>query len=473
MSEHENGPQLAVNSLATEMVRAAYLQQFAGFGGNTKRPTLYQEFGYPKEITFNDFYNMYRRNAAAFAVVHRLLDGCWQDLPYIVDGDKRKESTKPTTWELATNKLLKKHWSKVKDADRRNMVGHFSALLVQFKDGKKWNEEVDQVVVGRLKEKGLVRLIPVWEQQLTVADWDNEQLSETFGQPKMYNFSELPVGNENFVGPVRYTQVHPSRVIVFCEGSEDDNMFSGIPLLEAGYNKLLDLEKISGGGAEGFLKNASRQIAVQFNEKTGIEAISREAIKSGYKDLGEAMADKVNKLNRGTDSAAVMQAGEMKVLSVTPGDPQPTWEVTANELAASVQMAFTILFGQQTGRLASDEDKTDWAIRRNQRRNGFLTDRITALIERLYMYGVIPAPTTGEITVSWTDLLAPGDKEKIESAGKLGDIIQKTWSAFGGDPVFSINEIRDVAGFEPIAEPPEPPDPDKKVTTDDPLASDT
>jgi hypothetical protein len=37
-------------------------------------------------------------------------------------------------------------------------------------------------------------------------------------------------------------------------------------------------------------------------------------------------------------------------------------EVTANELAASVQIPFTILFGQQTGRLASDEDKTDWAF---------------------------------------------------------------------------------------------------------------
>ncbi len=96
------------------------------------------------------------------------------------------------------------------------------------------------------------------------------------------------------------------------------------------------------------------------------------------------MGDKVNKLNRGTDAAAVMQAGQMHVLSVTPGDPGPTWEVTANELAASVQIPFTILFGQQTGRLASDEDKTDWAIRRNTRRNGFLTDRITALLERFW-----------------------------------------------------------------------------------------
>jgi hypothetical protein len=138
-------------------------------------------------------------------------------------------------------------------------------------------------------------------------------------------------------------------------------VLSGIPLLEAGYNKGLDLEKVSGGGAEGFLKNASRQIAVEFSKETDMATLAEQAKQAGYADLGEAMGDKVNKLNRGTDAAAVMQAGQMHVLSVTPGDPGPTWEVTANELAASVQIPFTILFGQQTGRLASDEDKTDWA----------------------------------------------------------------------------------------------------------------
>ncbi len=63
MSEQDNGLQLAVNNLATEMRRANYLNAIGIGGGNTKRPTLYQEFGYPRTITFNDFYNMYRRNA--------------------------------------------------------------------------------------------------------------------------------------------------------------------------------------------------------------------------------------------------------------------------------------------------------------------------------------------------------------------------------------------------------------------------
>lgn len=472
MSEQDNGLEMAVNHLATEMRRANYLQTL-GMSGNTKRPTLYQEFGYPQSITFRDFYNIYRRNAAGFAVVHRLLDGCWQDYPVIIDGDQAEEAKETTPWEKDVTRLMKKWWSKIKDADRRNMVGRYSALLLQVKDNRVWSEPVDIKLVKSLGEAALVKLIPVWEQQLTVAAWDNDRLSPTFGQPVMFNFNEQPVGDETFIGPTRGEQVHPSRVILFCEGSEDDNTLSGIPLLEAGYNKLLDIEKISGGGAEGFLKNASRQIAVEFSEKTDMATLASQAKEAGYQNLGEAMGDKVNKLNRGTDAAAVMQAGQMRVLSVAPGDPGPTWEVTANELAASVQIPFTILFGQQTGRLASDEDKTDWAIRRNTRRNTFLTDRITALLERFWTLGIIDPPTNGEVTIQWSDLLAPGEKEKIETMSKLADVVQKTTGMYGGEAPVTINELRQVIGLEPLPAPKEPPSPNDKVTTDDPLADDT
>jgi hypothetical protein len=68
--------------------------------------------------------------------------------------------------------------------------------------------------------------------------------------------------------------VHPDRIILFCEGSEDDNILSGIPLLEAGYNDLLDIEKTKGGSAEGFLKNASRQLALS-SKRNQMDALKK------------------------------------------------------------------------------------------------------------------------------------------------------------------------------------------------------
>lgn len=261
--------------------------------------------------------------------------------------------------------------------------------------------------------------------------------------------------------------VHHERVIILCEGSEDENMLSGVPFLRAGYNKLLDLEKVSGGSAEGFLKNASRQLGIAFDKETNMAALKQAATDAGFKDLGDALNDKVSRMNRGTDAALVMQAGTPSVLSVAPADPKPTWEVTANEFAASIQCPFTIQFGQQTGRLASDEDKTDWAKRCNGRRWGFQSSVVERVLERFWTVGVIDPPSSGEVTLAWSDLLAPSEKEKIANMQAMATVAKDTQQAFG-TPSVEPNEVRAVGELEPLPDV-ETPDPNAKVTTVDPL----
>jgi hypothetical protein len=465
VSELSTGEQFLVNALADAIGRQRML--YAGQPGNTKRTKLWDEFGYPNNLEFDRYYRAYERNAVAYAAVHKLLESCWMDNPTIIDGEEAKEATKTTDWEKSVTKMLKKHWPKIKDADRRNLVGRYSALLIQFRDGREWFEPVDRVVVTRKKEKAIVKLIPAWESQVKPGNFDTDTLSETYGQPVSYNFNEQPVGDDGTYGPVRGVTVHPDRIIILCEGSEDENMLSGVPFLRAGYNKLLDLEKVSGGSAEGFLKNASRQLGIAFDKETNMAALKQAATDAGFKDLGDALNDKVSRMNRGTDAALVMQAGTPSVLSVAPADPKPTWEVTANEFAASIQCPFTILFGQQTGRLASDEDKTDWAKRCNGRRWGFMTSVIETLLERFWMLGVIDAPSSGEVTLAWSDLLAPSEKEKIANMQAMATVAKDTQQAFG-TPAVEPNEVRAVGELEPLPDV-ETPDPNAKVTTVDPL----
>ena len=465
MSELSTGEQFLVNALADAIGRQRML--YAGQPGNTKRTKLWDEFGYPDSLEFDRYYRAYERNAVAYAAVHKLLESCWMDNPTIIDGEEAKEATKTTDWEKAVTKLMKKHWPKIKDADRRNLVGRYSALLIQFRDGREWNQPVDRAVVGRLKDKAIVKLIPAWESQVKPGNFDTDTLSETYGQPVSYNFNEQPVGDDGTYGPVRGVTVHPERIIILCEGAEDDNILSGVPFLRAGYNKLLDLEKVSGGSAEGFLKNASRQLGIAFDKETNMAALKRDATDAGFKDLGDALNDKVAKMNRGTDAALVMQAGTPSVLSVAPADPKPTWEVTANEFAASIQCPFTIQFGQQTGRLASDEDKTDWAKRCNGRRWGFQSSVVERVLERFWTVGVIDPPSSGEVTLAWSDLLAPSEKEKIANMQAMATVAKDTQQAFG-TPAVEPNEVRAVGELEPLPDV-ETPDPNAKVTTVDPL----
>ncbi|MDM7332617.1 DUF1073 domain-containing protein, partial [Klebsiella pneumoniae] len=75
MTESEMKQQRATNS-STERERNKNLSMLFNGTSNTKRQRLYQEFGYPLHLTFDDFYRAYRRNAVAGAAVTRMLDGC-------------------------------------------------------------------------------------------------------------------------------------------------------------------------------------------------------------------------------------------------------------------------------------------------------------------------------------------------------------------------------------------------------------
>ena len=469
MSDLTTGEQFLVNALADAVGRQRML--YAGMNGNTKRTKLWDEFGYPEQVEFDGYYRAYERNAVAHAAVHNLLDSCWIDSPTIIDGEEGKESTETTPWEKQVTKLLKRHWPKIKDADRRNLVGRYSALLIQFKDGGDWKQPVNVATVKALGEKAVIRLIPAWESQVVPGTYVTDMQSERYGQPEFYYFNEQPVGDDKAYGPTRSVQVHPDRIIIICEGSEDENMLSGVPFLRAGYNKLLDLEKISGGSAEGFLKNASRQLGIAFDKDTDMDSLKKSAVEAGFKDLGDALNDKITRMNRGTDAALVMQAGAPSVLSVAAADPSPSWTVAANEFSASIQSPFTIQFGQQTGRLASDEDKTAWAKRCNGRRWGHQTTLVTVLIERFWTTGVIAAPASGEVTLAWSDLLAPSEKDKIANMQAMAEVAQKTQQAFGTSAI-DANEIRAVGELEPMKEP-DIPDPNKKLTDEDPLNDDS
>ncbi|ENQ9603502.1 TPA: DUF1073 domain-containing protein, partial [Enterobacter hormaechei subsp. steigerwaltii] len=168
-------------------------------------------------------------------------------------------------------------------------------------------------MVGRLQERALVRLIPVWEAQLDPVSYNEDQNSEDYGAVSMYSFTEIPVQQQRSGQPGRIINVHPDRVIILAEGSDDGRLDSGESLLEEGFNKLMDLEKVSGGAAEGFLKNASRQLNFNFSAKTSFAQLAR-ALGVSEAQLSEGMDDQVRRLNDSTDSAVIMQEGDTSVL---------------------------------------------------------------------------------------------------------------------------------------------------------------
>lgn len=429
--------QLAVNDLDIIRARESALAMFGSL--DAKRPTAWAQYGYRTTLTFDDFKQAYDRGGAAHGAVHRILDGCWQKLPRI----KQPKADKETPWESAVGMTLRSigAWQKLRDLDRRNLVGRYAALIYRMADSQPLSAPL-------AKASKLVDLIPVFEDQIKVTKWDEDQNSDRYGQPVTFQYLTRPMGAlDTQAQPATWRDVHFTRVQILAEGSVGD-MFEGVPLLRAGFNNLIDIEKLSGGGAESALKNSARTIVFKYDANSTVQPITTANADGSVsvQSVREVHESQTRSLNRNQDSSIVLQGGEATTLQTIVSDLSPQFGIAANLFAASIRVPFTILFGQQTGRLASDEDKADFGARCASRQANDLTPMLEQFVRRMQDAGVIEA---GEFEVEWPNVNAPSDLEKVELLSKMTAAAQQAFQAGITQPLFDANELRQVLGFEP------------------------
>ena len=414
-----------------------------GYGAlDAKRPAAWDVYGYPAEVTFEMLRAAYERGGAGHGAVHRILDKCWQAKPRI----KQPEADKPTAWETKLGKLLKSvnAWQKLRDFDRRNMVGRYSALIYRMADGMLLSQPL-------VKASKLVDLVPLYEDQIKVTKWHEDQTdADNFGKPAMFQYRTRPPTNaDTQAKPETWIDVHPSRLQMLAEGSVGD-FFDGVPLLRAGFNALVDIEKISGGSAESVLKNSARTVTINFDKDASPEAVRLNADgTTSTRPLREVITEQVDNLNRNTDSALVTQGATASTLQTTASNPGPSFDVAANLFAASVMIPMTIIFGAQTGRLASDEDQADMVARCASRQQSELTPMLEEFVRRMQAAGVVDEV---EFEVEWEPLDTPGDDEKAGVLGKMTAAMQQAFASGITEPIFDANELRGVMGYEPRAD---------------------
>lgn len=425
--------QITVNEL--DVIRAREALGFSTGSIDTKRPDAWGVYGYPQQVTFAQMYQAYERGGAGHGAVHRILDKCWQQLPRI----KTPGADEVTPWEAKTLATLNsiKGFHKLRDLDRKNMIGRYAALIYRIAD----NLPLSQPLA---KGSRLVDLVPVFEDQIKVTEWHQDAIAENFGTPKMYQYRTKRLeGMEHTDGaPVDWVDVHPSRVQIMAEGSSGD-MFDGVPLLRAGFNALVDVEKISGGSAESYLKNSARTLTFEYDANATPTAIGPDGQEMSVKKAHE---DQVKKVNRNQDAAIVTQGAKAGVLQTHTSDPTGAFQLAANLFSASVQVPFVVLFGQQTGRLASDQDRQDMNDRCKSRQQNEITPVISELITRLQAAGLIDA---GDFVIEWPDIAAPTDKEKMALAKEMAAINTEAFRAGqSGEMPFDGEEIRKAGGYE-------------------------
>ena len=455
-------------------------------GTNTKHDH-YTDFGWPANLTFHDFYKMYKRNGLATAAVEKTKLKTWQDDPQLWE----TEVSGDTAAELRVKKWADelRVWHHFAEADKRSMVGRYAGVIMRIADGRNFD-----LPVGEAEEyEGLVELIPAWEGQLRVATWhDDINQPDNYGKPKMFEYNERGFGSKtdtNVNSPGRNLRVHPDRIIIWS----DDGTLNCRSTLESGYNDLIDAEKVKGAGGEGFWKNSRGAPVI-----TAAEGVKPGDVAKAMGIKPEEVVDEINKqidsFQQGYDKGLLLGGMTATPLSITLPSPEHFFAAPVQSFAASMCIPIKILMGSQTGERASTEDAREWNQTNMARRTGRNIPLIRAFVRRMAKFGILPEI---DWTVGWADLTEAVPSERLARAKDMATINQQhkamlattpsdtsgegtgtpgkdkkepTQNAVKADTpdaeaglVFDIDEIREVAGYKPRAK-------GKRVGYDQPTA---
>ena len=417
---------LLVNALAQiRTMRAAMLS-----GLDAKRPRAWCEYGYASDLSFENYFMAYDRDGLGNAAVDIIADKCWQDHPWLIEGAPDRESTELTANEARIDRAFSqaKVWQAFKEADIYAMVGGWSAIIIRIAD----SNELDQPT-SRPSIEALTELVPVWENQLTAVHDSNQVLQH-------YVYAEPQTG----ISPARNVNVHPDRVVIVGDPSRSR------PLLKAGFNALTTLEKVLGGAGESFLKNASRQLNVNYDSDVDLEDIAR-ANGGSVAELHENLSGHVRDINSGVDLLMMTQGASVNPMTVAVSDPMPSYTVALQVFAASVKIPVKVLVGNITGERASTEDIKQLNARCQSRRVSEVTANVEKFVAKLKQIGMLAA---GQYSIMWNDLRESTDGERADHVDKLASIIEKIARAdqsqmmTGSEPVLTVAELRSALGYD-------------------------
>ncbi|MCI2809380.1 anti-CBASS protein Acb1 family protein [Eoetvoesiella caeni] len=425
-----NNLTLAVNHALNDarMARARMGLLTGGYALDDKRKcSAWAEYGFPTDVTYDMLFGLYRRGGLAHGAVNKVIGACWKTSPWIIEGDKLDEAKKETPWEsAATRTLTARIWRSFAEGDRRRLVGRYSGLLLHINDSQGWNKPV-------AKGKSLVKVTPAWAGALKPSKFDTDENSQTYGQPTEWEYAETR--RDGMVG--RRVKIHPDRVFILGDWDGD-----AIGWLEPAYNAFVSLEKVEGGSGESFLKNAARQLNINFDKEIDFANLA-SMYGVSVTELQEKFNEVAVEMNRGNDVVLPTQGATVTPLVTAVADPAPTYGINLQTVSAALDIPSRVLVGNQQGERASTEDQRYFNATCQSRRMN-LSFEIEDFADHLVRIGIIKP--VGEKTVMWDDLNEQTAVEKLESALKMSQINQTSMAT--GEAVFQSDEIRSAAGYD-------------------------
>jgi len=262
------------------------------------------------------------------------------------------------------------------------------------------------------------------EGSATINRLVDDPRNERYGLPEEYTLA-MGEGLKN-------ETVHWSRTLHVVEDPMEDDVY-GRPRLERVFNRLEDMLKVIGGGAEATWKNMDRGLHADVRDGFTLEGQSAQ-------DLENEIDEYIHGLRRFIRT----QGMDINALGSEVVDPTGLFGALVGLIAAAADIPQRILIGSERGELASSQDLATWAGQVAFRQGSFAEPVILRpLIDRLIAYGVLPAPEGGEYQVEWPSLFEMSEKERAEIAEKTANAIAKIAPPGAPDLVVGADEFRE------------------------------
>lgn len=392
---------------------------------------LYQVFGYPKTLKFEDFFARYERQDIASRIV---------DAPAKATWPRELKATGAEGFEAKWDALVVEHnlHNVFERADRLAGLGRFSCLLLGFDKGALSGPVV--------KGSNLIYVQPLSEASVDIIEFEDNTADKRFGKPKTYKIAIPDPKDMKLTSGIiqsgikrKDTVVHWSRIVHIAESVLESDIF-GTPRMQQVYNRLMDLEKIVGGSAETFWLTGNRGLHIDIDKDMELAPGDEEAL-----------SDEVDEYEHQLRRILRTRGVKVKPLGSEIADPEGNFKVQIALLSSASEIPVRILLGSEAGQLASAQDRANWADRIDERRKDFAEPAVLIpFTAAMVNAGILPE---GPVTYTWPSAFKMSPlEESQEMAQKARAAGNMSRQADKGTPILTTNESREVLGFEVITE---------------------
>ena len=435
--------QLFANSLAIERasLAAAFGMQFGG------ERDIYKAAGYPREISFEGYYGKYLRQDIAQRIVDAKPNETWRRPPVVTDDPAHIDAIHAETdfertpfeqaWlDITTAERMPDGidteapslLQKMLEADKLTGIGEYGCLLLGIRDDMTLENELKQVKGEDGNTKLLLYARPFHQNDAAIASLGVDTKSPRYGRPTSYN---LKMSESSSV------PVHWSRVIHIAEGADKAGVL-GKPRMEAIYNLLEDMLKVTAGAGEAAWKLMYKGMII--------------SAKEGYSppDDGTATLDMMKDFVNGQLRVLELGGYDVRIEGGEIVDPSPLIKIIVALISAATGIPQRILLGSERGELASSTDETTWKELISSRQVNYAeTVILRPTINRLVYAGVMPKPKDGRYYVIWPDLFAPTPAERVKMNLDRSTVIKNLSPAGAPDVFVDEDEVRELAMLPP------------------------